>query len=90
MPGGEPARMLRCVHVRILAIALLGVIVACGDATPDDAAAPAKNEAQAARAATEPTKEAKQKKPPRRERPLPNFAGQPPAGGKITSFHPVP
>ena len=68
--------MLRCVHVRILVIALLGVVIACGDATPEDAAAPGKNEAQAAPEATEAQKEAKQKKPPRRERPLPNFEGQ--------------
>jgi peroxiredoxin/nitrate/TMAO reductase-like tetraheme cytochrome c subunit len=68
--------MLRCVHIRILVIALLGVVIACGDATPGDAAAPAKNEAQAAPASKEPTKEAKRKKPPRRERPLPNFEGR--------------
>ena len=68
--------MLRCVHVRILVIALLGVVVACGDATPEDAAAPGKNKAQAAPEPTETKKEAKQKKPPRRERPLPNFEGR--------------
>ena len=37
--------MLRCVHTRILVIALLGVVVACEDATPGDAAAPVKSEA---------------------------------------------
>ena len=68
--------MLRCVHARILAIALLGVIVACGDATPGDAAAPVKNDAQAATAAKEPKEEAKPKKRPRRENPLPNFEGR--------------
>ena len=68
--------MLRCVHVRILVIALLGVVVACGDATPENAAAPGKNQAQAAPEATETKKEAKQKKPPRREKPLPNFEGR--------------
>ena len=74
--------MLRYVHARILAIALFGVLVACGDATPGDAAAPAKSKAQVALAAQEPKKEAKprretpRKTPLRRERPLPNFAGR--------------
>ena len=72
MPAGEAARMLRCVHDRILVIALLGMVVACGNATPGDAAAPVTSEAQAAPAAKGPKKEAK----PRRERPLPNFAGR--------------
>jgi peroxiredoxin/nitrate/TMAO reductase-like tetraheme cytochrome c subunit len=64
--------MLRCVHDRILVIALLGLVVACGNATSGDAAAPVTSEAQAAPAAKGPKKEAK----PRRERPLPNFAGR--------------
>jgi len=68
--------MLRCVHIRILVIALLGVVVACGDAKQGDAAAPGKNGAQAAPAAEKPKKEAKRKKQPRRERPLPNFSGR--------------
>ena len=69
--------MLRPVHVRIFVIALLGVVVACGNATPGDAAAPGENEAQAtAPAAVESKKEAKRKKQPRRERPLPNFSGR--------------
>ena len=38
--------MLRSVHVRILVIALLGVIGAFGDSAPGDAAAPDVNEAQ--------------------------------------------
>ena len=68
--------MLRCVHARILVIALLGVVVACEDATPGDAAATVKNDVQAAPAAKEPKKEAKRKKQPRREKPLPNFSGR--------------
>jgi hypothetical protein len=69
--------MLRPVHVRICVIALLGVVVASGNATPGDAAAPGVNEAQAAApAAVESKKEAKRKKQPRRERPLPNFSGR--------------
>ena len=48
MPAGEAARMLRCVHVRILVIALLVVVLACGKDAPGDSAAPVKNEAQAA------------------------------------------
>jgi hypothetical protein len=69
--------MLRPVHARICVIALLGVVVASGNATPGDAAAPGVNEAQAAApAAVESKKEAKRKKQPRRERPLPNFSGR--------------
>jgi peroxiredoxin/nitrate/TMAO reductase-like tetraheme cytochrome c subunit len=81
--------MLPCVQARFLIIALLGVIVACGDATQGDAAAPAKNEAQAAPAAkelqkeSEPKKEAKTKKPTRKERPLPNFSGRTLDGERI-------
>jgi hypothetical protein len=53
------------------------VVVASGNATPGDAAAPGVNEAQAAApAAVESKKEAKRKKQPRRERPLPNFSGR--------------
>jgi peroxiredoxin/nitrate/TMAO reductase-like tetraheme cytochrome c subunit len=89
LPRGEAARMLRCVHVRILVIALLGVAVACGDATPGDAAAPVKSEARAASAAKQPKKEAKpdrgakRKKQPRRERPLPNLAGRTLGGERL-------
>ena len=69
--------MLRPVHARICVIALLGVVVASGNATPGDAAAPGVDEAQAAApAAVESKKEAKRKKQPRRERPLPNFSGR--------------
>jgi peroxiredoxin/nitrate/TMAO reductase-like tetraheme cytochrome c subunit len=64
--------MLRSVHVRILVIALLGMVVACGDATPGDAAAPGKDKGVSA--AEQPTKAAKAL--PRRERPLPNFSGR--------------
>jgi hypothetical protein len=57
--------MLRSVHAQIFVIALFAVVVACGNATPGDAAAPGKNEAQAAAPATkESKKEAKRKKQP--------------------------
>ena len=70
--------MLRCVHVRILVIALLGVLVACGDATPGDAAAPVQNKVPAAAPAA---KANRRKKPSARNNPaardrLPNFAGR--------------
>jgi peroxiredoxin/nitrate/TMAO reductase-like tetraheme cytochrome c subunit len=68
--------MLRCVHIRLLAIALLVVILACGEDAPGDSAAPVKNDAQAAPAAKDLQKETQHKKQPRRERPLPNFSGQ--------------
>ena len=74
--------MLRCVQIRIFAIAFLGVVVACGDATSGDAGAPGKAEAQAAPAAKATQSEvkadpkAKRETPARRERPLPNFAGR--------------
>jgi peroxiredoxin/nitrate/TMAO reductase-like tetraheme cytochrome c subunit len=76
LPVGEAARMLRCVHSRILVIALLVVALACGEDAPGDSAAPVKNEAQAAPVAKELKKETKRKKQPRRERPLPNFSGR--------------
>jgi peroxiredoxin/nitrate/TMAO reductase-like tetraheme cytochrome c subunit len=68
--------MLPCVQIRIFAIALLGALVACGEATPGDAAAPDKGEAQAAPKARASKEAEKSKAPPRRERPLPNFAGR--------------
>jgi peroxiredoxin/nitrate/TMAO reductase-like tetraheme cytochrome c subunit len=81
--------MLRCVYVRILAIALLGVVFACGDATPGDAAASVESEARVASAAKQPKKEAKpgreakREKQPRRERPLPNFSGRTLGGERL-------
>ncbi|MBW2495223.1 MAG: redoxin domain-containing protein [Deltaproteobacteria bacterium] len=74
--------MLRAVQIRIFAIALLGALIACGDATSGDAAAPG-NDGDAVASAADPAKkaakpgsEAKRKQPPRRERPLPNFSGR--------------
>ncbi len=75
--------MLRFVHTRILVIALLGVVVACEDATPGDPAAPVKSEAQVASAAKQPKQEAKREKQPRRERPLPNLAGRTLGGERL-------
>jgi len=75
--------MLRSVQARILAIALLGVIIACGDAKQGDAAPPvAKDAPAAAPAAKQPAKNAK-KKQPRRESPLPNFEGRTLAGERL-------
>jgi peroxiredoxin/nitrate/TMAO reductase-like tetraheme cytochrome c subunit len=74
--------MLRSVQIRIFAVALLGAVIACGDATSGDAAAPGNDGDVVASAAKQPKKaakpgsEAKRKTPPRRERPLPNFSGQ--------------
>jgi len=74
--------MLRCVQIRILAIAVLGMIIACGDTTPGDAAEPGKDEAQVAPTAGEAKKApksgpvAKPKPAARREQPLPNFSGR--------------
>ncbi len=69
--------MLRCVHARILVTALFGAILACGDATPDDAVSPVAKAARAAEpAAGEAKKAAKRATRTRRERPLPNFGGQ--------------
>ena len=81
MPVGGAARMLRCVQIRIFAIALLGAIIACGEATPGDAATPGVDENRVASAgqpkqAAKPGPEAKRKTPARRERPLPNFSGR--------------
>ena len=76
MPGTGVARMLRAVQIRIFAMALLGAIIACSDATPGDAAAPGSDSDVVASAAEQPKQasksgsEVKPKTPPRRERPL--------------------
>jgi peroxiredoxin/nitrate/TMAO reductase-like tetraheme cytochrome c subunit len=75
--------MLRSVQIRIFAVALLGAVIACGDATPGDAAAPdnggdvVASAAGQSKEAAKPGAKAKSKKPKRRgERPLPNFSGR--------------
>ncbi|HXV35886.1 MAG TPA: multiheme c-type cytochrome [Myxococcota bacterium] len=71
---------------KLLAIAVLGALIACGDAAPGDAAAPAERDAapaepsQAAAPDSSPHRAAKPAEKrairPRNERPLPNFSGQ--------------
>jgi len=70
------------VCARILSIALLGMLIACGDAAPGDAAAAANDSAPAAPAREHSANGAaaasntKARASTRRERPLPNFSGR--------------
>ena len=65
--------MLRCVRIRVLALAALWVFVACGDANPQGAAPAGKRGGQPQDVAA--AEQPKPQKKTRREQPLPSFSG---------------